>query len=452
MSDAVDASPHLRPPLYLTAAVPGTGGVLRARPEDFIVEEIPAYDPCGEGEHLYLFVQKVNLSTLQMVEIVARHFGVRTSDVGYAGLKDKRAVTRQVLSVHAPGRRLEDFPELRHDRLAVLWTDQHTNKLRRGHLKGNRFAIKIRGVELRAVFAAKASLQILARQGVPNRAGEQRFGYLHNNHVVGRAILLGRHAEALEEMLSPEVYLRAAGPVRDGHQVEARALYREGRFAEAARLMPRGSASERNVLLALSRGADARRAVLAAGQVQRSFYLTAWQSAVFNAVLDRRLTEGAFAALLDGDLAFRHDNHAVFAVDDAVLADAETARRLGAVEISPSGPMWGASMLEAKGRAAAVETEALAHAGVGREDLAAYAASPDGRDAPLEGKRRPLRVPLAYPDVEAGRDEHGLYVKCAFELPSGAFATSVMQEIIKAPGDLDAPPDADAPPPAEPPA
>src|SRR5690606_17358918 len=124
-------------PPYLTAAIPGAGGRLKVRPEDFLVEEIPAYEPSGEGEHIYLFVEKRNHSTMHVVRLLADHFGVRRDAVGFAGLKDKFAVTRQLFSVHVPGRRPSDFPAFERPGIVVHWADLHANKLRRGHLKGN---------------------------------------------------------------------------------------------------------------------------------------------------------------------------------------------------------------------------------------------------------------------------------------------------------------------------
>ena len=94
---AISAAP------FITPDIPGTGGVIKERPEDFLVEEVPAYTPCGEGEHIYLFVEKRNLPTMNMVRILARHFGVKRQQVGTAGLKDRLAVTRQMVSIHAPG-------------------------------------------------------------------------------------------------------------------------------------------------------------------------------------------------------------------------------------------------------------------------------------------------------------------------------------------------------------
>lgn len=141
----IDTSPHITPAVYLTAEIPGIGGTLKACPEDFLVEELPLYTPSGEGEHIYLLVEKRGMNAMEMYGLIAKHFRVKRSAVGYAGLKDKQAITRQVVSVHTPGKTVDDFPHFSHDQVKILWADQHDNKLRRGHLAGNRFSIKVRG-------------------------------------------------------------------------------------------------------------------------------------------------------------------------------------------------------------------------------------------------------------------------------------------------------------------
>ena len=104
-----DTDPHVAPALYITADVPGTGGAIKQRPEDFLVDETAAYQPSGEGDHLYLFVEKRNLSTLEAARVLAGHFGVPPDSVGFAGMKDRVAITRQLFSVYAPGKKPEDF-------------------------------------------------------------------------------------------------------------------------------------------------------------------------------------------------------------------------------------------------------------------------------------------------------------------------------------------------------
>ncbi|HRQ71504.1 MAG TPA: tRNA pseudouridine(13) synthase TruD [Phycisphaerales bacterium] len=408
-------------PCFVTAGEPGIGGRIKERPEDFLVEEIPLYEPCGTGEHLYLFVQKRNLSTLEMVCIVAEHFGVHRSAVGYAGLKDKHAITRQVVSVHLPGKSDSEFRHLDHERMAVLWADRHTNKLRPGHLRGNRFSIRVRSVEPTAALAASRMIGLLARVGVPNRVGEQRFGLLENNHIIGRAMILGRLREAADLLLGPS----ASHPES---QPEARAFYAEGKYAEAAAHFAPALRTERGLAKALAKGLEVEKAVRRIDRTVASYFVSAFQSAVFNAVLDRRIHEGQLGTLHIGDVAFRHVGRATFDVTAETLDKAETHDRVTSFEISPSGPMWGAAMRQASGVPGRVEREALEASGVTEERVAEFDRTTGGM---MQGARRPLRVPLIDPDVEGGVDEHGPFVRCAFELPRGSFATVVMRELMK---------------------
>lgn len=397
----------------------GIGGRLRERPEDFLVEELPLYDPSGSGEHLYMLVQKRSMSTLDMVGVLARHFGVPRRDIGYAGLKDKRAVTRQVVSVRLPGRDVSDVPMLRDDRLAILWVDRHENKLRRGHLRGNRFSIRVRGVSLPDVLHAQRTLQRLSREGLPNRIGPQRFGILGNNHLVGRAIVLGEWEEALGHLLGPS-------PEHPASQPESRAHFARGEYAQAAAAMPGSLRVERAVLRALAAGASPERAMRSMDRAALWFFVTGFQSAVFNAVLTAREGAGTLGTLLKGDVAFMHASQRTFEAGQEEAEHPDTPRRLAGFEISPSGPMWGAEMRRARGEPGEMEREALASSGVSEEAIERFAR--EGGQIP--GTRRPLRVPVIDPDVEAGADEHGTYIRCAFELPRGSFATTVMREVM----------------------
>lgn len=417
--------PHIAPTTFATASIPGFAAWIKERPEDFLVDEIPAYSPAGEGEHLYLLVQRRDLSTLETVEILAGHFGVPRTAVGYAGLKDKRALTRQVFSVHLPGRRMEEFPSLERSDLSILWADYHANKLRQGHLRGNRFSIRLRGMGFAGVFEgvrrAKAVIEALERTGVPNRFGVQRFGLLGNNHEMGRAFLVGDHAGGLAALLGPS----ADHP---GVNDQAREAYARGDFAGALALFPRGAHAERQALRALAHGKSPKRAAFAIDFAYQRLYLSAFQSAVFNAVLDARLANGTWRTLQPGDLAFKHDSGAVFAVEPG---DTTLEPRLRALEVSPSGPMWSDRMTRASGEVDALEVRALEASGVTLDHLRAFQATAPKSPSLMEGARRPLRVPLVAPDVEGGVDEHGPFVRVAFDLPRGSFATAVLAEILK---------------------
>jgi tRNA pseudouridine13 synthase len=182
----------LAPPL-VTADIPGIGGLLRARPEDFDVAELPAYPPSEDpaGTHLFVHVRKRGLTTPAAVELISRHVGMPSRDVGVAGLKDKHAVTTQWISIPAElGGRLDDF---RHEAIEILDRRLHGNKLRRGHLAANRFRIVIRELvvpfdEARRRVEAKLTA-LHAAGGLDNAYGEQRFGFDGGNVERGLAAL-----------------------------------------------------------------------------------------------------------------------------------------------------------------------------------------------------------------------------------------------------------------------
>src|SRR5262245_27563306 len=131
---------------HLTAALPGTGGVLRSSDEDFAVEELPAYAPTGQGDHVFVWIEKRGIPTPAAVDAIAHALGIRGRDVGVAGMKDKRAVTRQWLSLPPPVTP-EQALAVRLDGIAVLEAHRHPHKLRTGHLRGNRFVLRVRGVD-----------------------------------------------------------------------------------------------------------------------------------------------------------------------------------------------------------------------------------------------------------------------------------------------------------------
>jgi tRNA pseudouridine13 synthase len=405
----------------LTAGMPGIGGRLKEREEDFIVEEIPAYPPSGEGEHVYLFVEKRGLSTSQLVHAIARHFGVQRGAVGYAGMKDKQAVTRQVISVHTPGKTFNDFPELVNEKVTVLRADMHANKLRLGHLRGNRFSIRVRGVRMADVLKAQRVLAVLAARGIPNLVGEQRFGVRLNNHVVGALYLRAESVAALSALLGPD----AAFPERNA---EARALYAQGDYTRSLDAYPPSCRHERVALRALETGSNPDRALRAIDVEQRRFWFSALQSAIFNHLLAARVIDGTFERLVEGDVAYKHENGAMFAVGADELGTPEFASRAQRFEISPTGPLWGAGMMRASGAIDEREVAALADAGMTQEHLKR---AMKWLGDSMSGGRRAMRAAVSFPSVEGGIDEHGDYVRCDFELPPGSYATVVMREIMK---------------------
>ena len=180
---------------------------IRACPEDFVVDELPLYDCSGEGEHTFVRVEKRLRTTEQVARTLAREAGVRPRDVGYAGRKDRNAVTRQWFSVPglAPDQALAlDVPGLR-----VLEASRHRNKLRTGHLAGNAFAIRVRGVPPALAVQAEERSAVLRTRGMPNRFGDQRFGRDGDNVESARALLAGGGSRTAGDRRSQRFLLSA---------------------------------------------------------------------------------------------------------------------------------------------------------------------------------------------------------------------------------------------------
>ncbi len=379
---------------------------LRETPEDFLVTEVP-FDGRAEpdeptGEHLHVEIQKRDLTTAAAVGLLAQVLEIPEREVGVAGQKDRRAVTRQWISL----------PAACEDRLAtvaihglqILSAERRPRKLRLGALAGNRFRIRLPGLGAEHVEILRARLGQLAEQGVPNAFGPQRFGHGGENAVWGRAIVQS-DANALYEL--------AGSPVTRGESprvVEARTALRENRFPDALRLFPKSFVIERHLAHAGRMGLERPEGLRTLPHARRDFLISAWQSALFNAVLRARIE--SFGTLLLGDAAMKHENGACFLVEDQG-AEAPRAARM---EVSPTGPLPGRKMLHPTGEAARIEADAL---------LAEGCAWPTTSVRAAEGARRSLRMPLREAEVELEADG----VPClAFFLPKGSFATTVLAQ------------------------
>jgi tRNA pseudouridine13 synthase len=166
----------------------GASAVMKLLNEDFSVIELPLQLPSGEGEHVWLDIEKNGANTVFVAQELAKAVGVREWDVGYAGLKDRFAITRQWFSIYLPKGQAPDLTLLRHPEFNVLRQSRHVKKLRPGDLHGNRFRIVLRDVTGDRG-AIEARLQVVASQGVPNYFGAQRFGHDGGNVEQGRAML-----------------------------------------------------------------------------------------------------------------------------------------------------------------------------------------------------------------------------------------------------------------------
>jgi tRNA pseudouridine13 synthase len=256
-------------------------GRIKDVPEDFVVEELPAYEAQGTGDHLFVRFTKRNLTTEDAVKAIAHGAGVQARDVGVAGLKDKVGVTTQTISLPIP-RASEGFEErvmaLSLPGIVLHEAKRHANKLKTGHLLGNRFTIVVRGLADDAVDEVVASFERAGRDGIPNAFGSQRFGRDRDNA-----------AQAL-------AWLRGNG---------------------------RGPSDPR----------------------KKRFLWSALQSSLFNEVLERRVADGTWRTPLAGDILKKTDSGGLFdcteeATDQARALRGEvspTGPMFGAKMREPSG-------------------------------------------------------------------------------------------------------------------
>jgi tRNA pseudouridine13 synthase len=398
---------------YFTPEFPGVGGVIKQRPEDFFVQEIPLYEASGEGEHVFCEIQKVGLTTFEAMHRLAFALNISSRDIGYAGMKDAHAITRQVFSLQ--GTTPEAVMAARiPSGITVQWAARHGNKLRLGHLQGNRFAIKIREVDPLDVVKLKPVVAKLEKMGIPNFFGEQRFGRRNNNDLLGAGLIRGDNEAVLRLLLgSPDPTLD------DQKTIQARTAFDRRDNAEAMKQWPRSGGMERRVLARLMKTHRPSAAVHAIDEKIRRIWVSAVQSRLFNDVLAQRIT--AIGKLFDGDIAYKHENGACFPVESA----ATEQPRADAFEISPTGPLVGYRMTTPAGEPEKTEQAAMAAVNLTPADF-----KQSGKMR-VKGARRPLRIKPENIDIAGGVDEFGSHITVAFTLPAGAFATVLMRELMK---------------------
>lgn len=400
-------------PPRLFPEIEPTGGVIRQRWEDFRVTEIPLYTPCGTGEHLYLTIEKRNRTTLQARNHIGRVFDISADDIGFAGFKDKRAVTTQTFSVPVPSD--ERVPDVEEHWIEVKNVQRHKNKIRTGHLEGNRFEILIREVQPDCLEDARKVLSTVAECGLPNFYGPQRFGMHGDGARVGSALLRRQIEEAIQLMLAP----------REGVEEDYREAFAEGDIQKALHLLPPGRNTELALLKSLKSHPDNMRA--AARRIPRplrKMYYSAYQSELFNWVLLERMTRtpDGFHVPWGGDICQLEGRRSRFHVaEDEESLKLEQERAL-AGEISPTGPIFGRKMKLPSGLSGKIEAAVLEAEGLRPESWLSHV-----RGLDLDGSRRPLRVSVGDPTAE-WVDGEGLWLK--FALPAGAFATTLLEQVM----------------------
>lgn len=324
--------------------LPSGVGNIRTVPEDFIVHENLAFEPVGSGEHVFLQIQKTGENTDYVARQLARFANVRQRDIGYAGLKDRHAVTTQWFSVWLPRQPEPDWMAFENGILKVLHTVRHARKLKRGALSGNNFKIIIRdwqGDRAKTI----GQLSLMKANGIANYYGEQRFGNQGQN--VNKAL----------------------------------AMFND----------------------------------MKVGREQRSLYLSAARSYLFNRILSERVAAGNWNCGLPGDTFMFACSHSSF---KSQLPDAEILRRLEAKIIHPTGVLWGKGEIDVSADALSIE----------RKIIDGYDGLAQGLVASgVEKARRALRVNVDNLEWQFSNQET---LQLSFTLPAGSYATSVLREII----------------------
>lgn len=397
---------------YRNPDFPGIGGTIKSRVDDFFVQEIPLYEPAGEGEHVYCEVQKVGMTTFDALDRISAALGVSTRDIGYAGMKDARAISRQLFSIF--GTTEQAVMDLKIPGITLQWAARHGNKLRLGHLKANRFAVKIRDVDPTAVVKARPVFDDLVASGIPNYFGEQRFGRREDNHELGAALIRGDNKTLLHLLLG-----NPKPDIDDPHSITARTAFDRNDFDGAMKTFPRRNGLERRVLARFMKTKRPGASVRTIDERLRRLWVSALQSKLFNDVVAARIEK--LGKLFDGDLAYKHDHGAVFHVESA-----ETEQpRCDAFEISPTGPLVGYRVTMPTGEALAIEEKVFSDANLKPADFR------EAGRLKVKGARRPLRIKPKDPDIAGGVDDHGAFVLVAFTLPAGSFATVLLRELMR---------------------
>ena len=364
--------------------------LIKAAPEDFIVEELPLYEPSGLGTHTYLWIEKRSLNTLDAVRRIASILGKRAADAGIGGLKDARSISRQWISFeHVSPESVAKISTLAESNLRVLKIGLHGNKLKMGHLRGNRFIIRLR----LAPQTADAPMNSVAEHPGQNRSA----GFQPAQAVAARA---NEVLNTLQQKSIPNYF----GPQRFG---------RDGNNATLGKMLVQGDTA--GFAKAYAEGHGSARP---AGRQLCNLLVNAFQSELFNRILALRMPQ--IGQLQAGDLAYLHRNGAVFSVPSDDDARREQTRA-DAFEISPSGPLFGEKTLLASERPGELERNVLQDSGVTLKDFGR-------REAERQpGARRAMRIFfLERPSVE--EDAHGVVLR--FALPTGSYASVVLREIV----------------------
>lgn len=407
---------------YLTPQK-GIGGQIRTINEDFYVEEIPETRPSGEGPNTWIWIEKEGRNTLDVVLDIARELKINRKQMGFAGMKDKAAVTRQYICVsNKTPEELHGLEEKLHH-VKILNITPNQKKLRIGQLVGNKFRLMVRDVKEpdTAAQSAEEILNQLKERGVPNYYGFQRFGKDRpNTHLVGKALIKGGVKGAVDS------YIGHPYDTEPKHIQEARWLYDQGKLKESLESMPSGMRYEKMMLRMLllekkKKGElDEKSYILALKSLPKPLsrmFVHAYQSYLFNRVVSER-TKLGIDQYVDGDILIDNEEHLIHEFEAE-----EINQRIKDFQAHPSAPLYGTKVPLAGEELGEMEQKILDGENLKLEDFAV----PKMPKLGSHGIRRAIRFKIW--DVSAEATDEG--VKVEFSIPKGSYATSVLREVMK---------------------
>lgn len=405
----------------------GTGGKLKLLPEDFIVDEIPQMPPRSDsGKYTIAMVRSTNWEMNRLVRQLSKYLGISRNGIGFAGTKDKRAVTTQLMSFEAP---IEAVQGLHIHQVEVLEAFRSNKHLTIGDLVGNKFTIKVKecalsGDELKAS-SMETKKQLDELGGFPNYFGVQRFGSVRPiTHLVGRSIAKGDLEEAVMW------YVGHPNDAEDDEAREARTrLHEERDFKAALAYFPQKLTFERTVIGWLERNlGDYAGAIRVLPSNLQMMFIHAYQSYMFNRMLSERIRQGLpLNAPLIGDVVLPadrnglpdHDKHVP--VTDLNMDLVSKQVRDGRAFVS--AVLFGQDSVLAKGEMGEIEAKVIEQEGVRPEDFKV----PQIPDCNSRGSRRELLCQHTGLSITPDTDSFDV----SFSLGKGCYATVLLREFMK---------------------
>jgi tRNA pseudouridine13 synthase len=345
---------------------------LKQEVNDFVVEEQLGFEPSGEGEHIFLWVEKTNLNTAFVAESLAKFSHLHLRDITYAGRKDKFALTRQWFGVHIANKKEPNWDEFELEGAKILSVTRNDRKLRVGVLKGNKFELVLRNLQARPndktefdIQALERRLELIKQHGAPNYYGSQRFGEMR------------------------------VTPTDAENTPTANKVVQGGNLALAEKLVAGEVIRNRN---------------------KRSMAISALRSWLFNQVIHERITQTCFLQPLPGDAMQLSGSNSFFVFNDDAEQE-KIIKRLAENDINITAPLWGDGKLHSESVAKALEVECVKQFPDIIQTLNSLG---------LKQERRAIRI---VPQNFTWQIEHN-HLKMQFSLPSGCFATSIVRELV----------------------